>query len=484
MDDTSSPDADASFLTSSVSSILGVKGPLRFRPHGSNQKAHVILRRVTLSDDSNDNSEYSTVVRFSLFAQKRIEVKPGKEILLTVASEDGKFGDLPVVLEGDQNTPQTSEENNFSHPANEEKHAPINSHVSQSMPPRMRRAWTKKLEVSPSIEELYLPSTARTSAGVQTEPFYVHSSVQTLDADNPTVTQAKLTHGSGNLAATASISPGASAAIHSPNPRRYVSLKVQTDSEMWMTEAAGLAVKPVSVPMTDELTAVNQTSEVGRSLSPMELDSMPGSRHASSSPTVSPKEIDTTITTNTTPRKRKSLPASPTSSIASSSGAQDMQLSPVNSRSSSAISRATESVSALSTAVASQATNHDITSFVGSHHIRAQRSTTSETSSHHPRPETDPQKLVMDSLQRNQQRQYTTLTSLPAIPGSKSISPTASSILSTSLSKDQDAEYSPRDPLFNPSSIPPEDWQLYPNIAQLFGVPSQIYSNAVASSSK
>jgi len=363
-----------------------------------------------------------------------------------------------------------------------------------------------------NTEELYLPSTARTSAGVQTEPFYVHSSVQTLDADNPTVTEAKSMHGSGNLAATASISPGASAAIHSPNPRRYVSLKVQTDSEMWMTEAAGLAVKPVSVPMTDELTTVNQTSEVGRSLSPMELDSMPGSRHASSSPTVH-KEIDTTITTNTTPRKRKSLPASPTSSIASSSGAQDMQLSPVNSRSSSAIARATESVSALSTAVASQATNHDITSFVGSHHTRTQRSTTSETFSHHPRPETDPQKLVMDSLQRNQQRQYTALTSvslhprvparvryciyhwpiiecacvfsqLPAIPGSKSISPTASSILSTSLSKDQDAEYSPRDPLFNPSSIPPEDWQLYPNIAQLFGVSSQIYSNAVASSSK
>lgn len=153
MDDASSPDADASFLTSSVSSILGVKGPLRFRPHGSNQKAHVILRRVTLSDDSNDNSEYATVVRFSLFAQKRIEVKPGKEILLTVASEDGKFGDLPVVLEGDRNTLQSSEEDNFSQPANEEKQAPINSRVSQSMPPRMRRAWTKKLEVSPSIGE-------------------------------------------------------------------------------------------------------------------------------------------------------------------------------------------------------------------------------------------------------------------------------------------------------------------------------------------
>ena len=152
MDDTSSPDADPSLLASSVSSILGVKGPLRFRPHGSNQKAHVILRRVTLSDDSGDNSEYSTVIRFSLFAQKRIEVKPGKEILLTVASEDGKFGDLPVVFEGDRTTPQASEEDGCSPPADEKK-GPVNSRVSQTMPPRMRRAWTKKIEVSPSIGE-------------------------------------------------------------------------------------------------------------------------------------------------------------------------------------------------------------------------------------------------------------------------------------------------------------------------------------------
>lgn len=72
----------------------------------------------------------------------------------------------------------------------------------------------------------------------------------------------------------------------------------------------------------------------------------------------------------------------------------------------------------------------------------------------------------------------------PAIPGSKRISPIASSTLSTSLPSNQGVEYSPRDPLFNPSSIPPEDWQSYPNIAQLFGVSTGLYSNAVASSSK
>ena len=154
MDESSVPDADTPFITPSVSSILGVKGPLRFRPHGSNQKAHVILRRVTLSDNSSDRGDLSTVVRFSLFAQKRIEVKPGKEILLTVASDDGKFGDLPIVFEGDQASPQTtSEEDSSTQFADEERQGPFNSRVSQAMPPKMRRAWTKKLEVSSSIGE-------------------------------------------------------------------------------------------------------------------------------------------------------------------------------------------------------------------------------------------------------------------------------------------------------------------------------------------
>jgi hypothetical protein len=258
-----------------------------------------------------------------------------------------------------------------------------------------------------TLEELCLPPTARTSVGVQAEPAYVHSCVQTQGADDPTITESKSTHGSGNLAAAASLSPGTSAAIHSPSPRRYVSLKVQTDSDMWMTEAAGLAVKPVRVPMTDELTS-NQASEVGRSLSPMELDSMPSSRHVSSTPTVSPKEKEA-VTTSTTLHERKSLPPpSPTSSIASSSGGQDMQLSPVVSRSSSTVMKAAESVPLLSTAVASQTSNHDTTPFVGSQHIRTQRPTTSQTSSHYLRADTESQKLVM----AYQQKQHTALTSV------------------------------------------------------------------------
>ncbi|KAI0320289.1 hypothetical protein OF83DRAFT_1053327, partial [Amylostereum chailletii] len=39
-----------------AASILGIKGDLRVRAHGSTQKAHLILRRVEF-DDSEDEDE-------------------------------------------------------------------------------------------------------------------------------------------------------------------------------------------------------------------------------------------------------------------------------------------------------------------------------------------------------------------------------------------------------------------------------------------
>ncbi|KAG1736859.1 uncharacterized protein EDB91DRAFT_1015900, partial [Suillus paluster] len=59
-----------------VSSVLGIKGSLRFRRHGASQKAHVVLRRVELAEESGNDTGKSSTIYFSLFAQKRIEVKP------------------------------------------------------------------------------------------------------------------------------------------------------------------------------------------------------------------------------------------------------------------------------------------------------------------------------------------------------------------------------------------------------------------------
>lgn len=150
-------DNDALVPGPTVASILGIKGPLRFRPHGSSQKAHVVLRRVVISDDSSDDGEVNRIVRFSLFAQKRIEVKPGKEILLTVASPDGRFKDQAIIFEGDLPGPdEASDEENDTQVAEEEEDVYI---PPVGLPPKMRRAWTKKVEeVSPVVRESCLTS--------------------------------------------------------------------------------------------------------------------------------------------------------------------------------------------------------------------------------------------------------------------------------------------------------------------------------------
>ncbi|KAJ3529452.1 hypothetical protein NM688_g7852 [Phlebia brevispora] len=147
-----------------VASILGVTGALRFHPHGSTQKAHVVLRQVEISDDSDEETDPS-MVYFSLFAQKRIEVKPGKEILLAVASPDGRFLETPVILAAKvSNGPPTPEENG---------HAVVNrrdiviSNKESAMPPRMRKTWSKRFEATHSMISA---SHSYVSVSVQTEP--------------------------------------------------------------------------------------------------------------------------------------------------------------------------------------------------------------------------------------------------------------------------------------------------------------------------
>lgn len=142
MDDSSVSGAHVNNLGSSVASILGIKGGLRFRAHGSTQKAHIILRRVTATNGSCDDSLSSKVVRFTLIAHKRIEVRPGKELLLMLESENGPFKDQPVVMEGDLRSSEdtSGEEDNPQDTDKEEFFVPP---VKEAIPPKMRRAWAK-----------------------------------------------------------------------------------------------------------------------------------------------------------------------------------------------------------------------------------------------------------------------------------------------------------------------------------------------------
>lgn len=128
-----------------VASVLGITSAMRFHPHGSTQKAHVVLRQVEISDDSDEETDPSTVY-FSLFAQKRIEVKPGKEILLAVASPDGRFLETPVILAAKvANSPSVMEE---TAPSVISRRDFFSTTRESTMPPKMRKSWSNRFEAS------------------------------------------------------------------------------------------------------------------------------------------------------------------------------------------------------------------------------------------------------------------------------------------------------------------------------------------------
>lgn len=144
MTDSSSIDNELVSLAPTAASVLGIKGPLRFHPHGSSQKAHVILRRVDPESDSEGEGETKGAVQFSLFAYKRIEVKPGKEILLTVA--DGPFKDRAIIFEGKELEASSVSDVEEETQVEEEEDALVPP--EQSLPLKMRKPWAKRLDAS------------------------------------------------------------------------------------------------------------------------------------------------------------------------------------------------------------------------------------------------------------------------------------------------------------------------------------------------
>ena len=184
MTDSSSIDNDLASLAPTAASILGIHGPLRFRPHGSSQKAHVVLRRVDPESDSEGEGEAKGVVQFSLFAYKRIEVKPGKEILLTVA--EGPFKDRAIIFEGDELDPPSLSDVEEETQVAEDDDAFVPP--EQSLPLKMRKPWAKRLEGSVPLGACDMqflsllrrsfnrkahvppPGVTRYSVGVQTDP--------------------------------------------------------------------------------------------------------------------------------------------------------------------------------------------------------------------------------------------------------------------------------------------------------------------------
>ena len=147
MDDSSAMDVDRNIPNSLFTSVLGLKGPLRIAPHGSEHKPHIILKRVDPPSNLESNGEASRVARFSFFAHKRFEVKPGKEIMFAVASADGSegpFKEIALVLEADLDTTlDTTDEEKDNHSSAKKVDMAGLGNV-QGLPPKMRKSYTKE----------------------------------------------------------------------------------------------------------------------------------------------------------------------------------------------------------------------------------------------------------------------------------------------------------------------------------------------------
>ncbi|TFK34858.1 hypothetical protein BDQ12DRAFT_688960 [Crucibulum laeve] len=315
-------DCDAPSMGASIASVLGINGSsLRFRPHGSTQKAHVVLRRVAISEDSSSDGEPTKFVRFSLFAQKRIEVKPGKEILLTVASEDGSFKDQAIVFEGEFLTPKDQDndsEEEETQVADEEEQEPFPPVFGLAMPPKVRRTWERKAEEKSSVA--YVPPIMHTSIGVQAEPLYVSTSSQVQPLYMHGSIQTENAYSAIAVQADSPPSPiRNSFSVQTYDPCKYATTDAQTDETCIGTSYVDKNQVSEAVGFDEHTEIPDDISE--RSLSPMDLDSPSSSAPASL--IFSP----TTMHGNSLHLGLASY--SPPSSIASSSCAWDIPKTPV-----------------------------------------------------------------------------------------------------------------------------------------------------------
>ena len=149
-----------------VASVLGLSGPIRFRLHGSTQKAHLLLKQSDEKRPLDGPSSTHGVAYYSLFAQKRIEVKPGKEILLAL---EGKFGDRPILICGDMPSSGREQMQVPSSTATVEEVAakveptkpsrtaspmPMRE-ATPNLPPKLRKAWMKSIQNRQPIERAF-----------------------------------------------------------------------------------------------------------------------------------------------------------------------------------------------------------------------------------------------------------------------------------------------------------------------------------------
>jgi hypothetical protein len=240
MGESSSSDGDDQPSSLTTTSALGIKGPLRFRLHHSSRKAHVVLRRVEISDDSGNNRKSKSLLYFSLFAQKRIDVKPGKEILVALPSVDGRLKDRAILFEGDVPDEEGTEDEQVAKVL--KKGSFTNFPEGQVVPPKMRRRWSSRMEMSPGVRQSIggsyspvistsnlqaslAPSPAPTTFSAFSRPTYASIAVQ---VDPPSPPPHVLTSNQVNISNPCTRTSSGSQTVHASD---IVTRNVQTEQQ-------------------------------------------------------------------------------------------------------------------------------------------------------------------------------------------------------------------------------------------------------------
>ncbi|TFK25814.1 hypothetical protein FA15DRAFT_668142 [Coprinopsis marcescibilis] len=286
-------DEDSSPQTIDVLSLLGVKGPLRFAHHGCTQKAHIILRRVISSVDSDEDESPPRVARFSFYAQKRIEVKPGKEILLAIATDNDDFSETPLVFEADllgEDDLASTKKQRDGGGNNQGAEFDLPEDTVSVVPPKMRRGWAKRPDDAPIIPKAW--GTDKVSVGVQATPSTFSTCVQAAPSYLSASVQSK--------------SSSTEASIQTDEIKLAPTVtEIETVSQV--VEALLPILGSSSDSDSGEEMEISDCEEEDESLTPMELES--NSSSASTSPTSS-QPISVANSSQTSVLERSTSPVS------------------------------------------------------------------------------------------------------------------------------------------------------------------------------
>ncbi|KIY48285.1 hypothetical protein FISHEDRAFT_73849 [Fistulina hepatica ATCC 64428] len=252
--------------------LLGIQpSTLRIQDHSSATKPHLVLRQVSVPDDSGSG----TTVYYGFFAQKPINVKPGREILFCIPASDGSTDQAMMLVAEPKDAAEPDCELDTQDDDSDEILMPRVA---------LRRAWVRDENRGNRDDSQYnLAESAIVLNGVCEVPKHApvgvsHVSVG-VQAERPP---------SRSIEVQAS-SRGECAAVQT-----QVSSESQPRLDAW-TEVSPLKEERASVPRDEEpltplsiLQALSQSpkSESRRSLSPMDIDSSEEdgrpSRHTSS----------------------------------------------------------------------------------------------------------------------------------------------------------------------------------------------------------